>query len=203
MKITCKSCGQPIEVEDGADITGVQCPSCGAVLSAPVLGSTSSWTQKYRNFVSHRFTTISAVAALVLALYCTYRIQTLPSYRIEIAAADPITTAKNYYRSSHANDYWSASGAFWRAHASEISKTLEIASTNGQGDYMLALVRFSVGDKVFRDGLWLKRFDGKWYVVPFVSTYKPEADIAEHLEWFEKANEKRDAWEKESASGAK
>ena len=200
MKITCKSCEQPIEVDDGADLSGVQCPVCGAALAAPNVSAPASGPKRSRNLLSTWLTPFFAMAAFLLALYCVYRLHNPDSFSLRsVASTDPLTTIRNFFRLRHREDHWSADGAFWRAHKTEISKTLEIVSTNAQGHYLLTLARYSVGDKVFRQGLWLKKVGDQWYIVPYLSTYAPTPEIAQHLGWFEEANKKKDAWEKESA----
>ena len=201
MKINCKSCSQPIEIDDGADLTGAQCPSCGASLLTPRSAMPAPPISKTCSSSASQLALLLASVSLALAIYCTYSLQKNKSgSEFQIASADPSTTIRNYYRISHSRDYWTADGAFWRIHAEEIAKSFEIVSTNTQDNYILGLVRYSVADKVFRDSIWIKKVDGMWYFAGYVSTYDPNPEVKLHLDWFKSAEEKKEAWEKESAN---
>jgi hypothetical protein len=54
--------------------------------------------------------------------------------------------------------------AFLRAHRDEMLKTLEIVDVTQTDKIAVAFVRYSVGSNVYREGVWMRRVDGRWRV---------------------------------------
>ena len=90
---------------------------------------------------------------------------------------------------------------FWQQSHPEILKTFEVVELFQNDPVALALVRYSVGSKIFREAFWIRKVSNdRWSFDPSISRYSDNKWIKENKEWFGKMSEKEASWEKESAS---
>jgi|GEM_PF-6434602 len=196
MKFTCSGCSQALEVDETQDFSTLSCPYCQTPL-APALRSPIKVTSKRsrRSFTSGDIAVVLAGLALVMAGYSTCQtLQIQSRFAANIPSSDPAATVKSFYAMPFRFASWSAEGVEWLAHRSEIIKTLEVVSVKPRNSYALALVRYSIADKIFREGVWLKKVNDKWCIVPYLRLYEPEPEIADDKEWFENASKEADSW---------
>jgi hypothetical protein len=89
---------------------------------------------------------------------------------------------------------------FLRIHRDEMVKSLEVVEIVETEKIAVALVRYSIGLSVYRDRVWMRRVDGRWFAsVAYFSEYA-EDPFGDGKPDEAKALIKRvEAWEKASA----
>lgn len=90
----------------------------------------------------------------------------------DIASESPEQTAKNYFKWRYSvpepgrpmmydSDYWI------KTHLTEILQTVEVAEVIYADNIALVLMRYSVGGKVFRESLELRKYKSLWTVFSY------------------------------------
>ena len=94
-----------------------------------------------------------------------------------------------------------AESDFWQQSRPEILKTFEVVEVVQNSPVALALVRYSVGSKIFREAFWIRKVSNdRWSYEPYISKYSDDKWVKENTKWIEEMSEKKDTWQKGSAS---
>ncbi len=88
--------------------------------------------------------------------------------------------------------------AFVQAHRDEMLKTLEVVETKESANIGVAFIRYSVGTKMYRKGIWMRKVDGNWRVCQsqYFSTYGDDPFKDGKPDDAKKLIERVDEWEK-------
>jgi len=115
----------------------------------------------------------------------------------------PQKLVKKYYEILYSWSQFEDVAYFYRTNRTEILKNLEIVELIENENVAIAFIRFSVGTSVYRNALWFRKIENKyWYIINYVSKYNAEDDnyLKDKMEWVEKMIDKEDKWEENSAS---
>ena len=91
---------------------------------------------------------------------------------------------------------------FWfKNHKEEVQETLEVADVLKANNLAIALLRFSVGSDIYREAIWLRKYDGLWTVSSnqYFSTYGDDPFGDGQPDRAERIIEKEEEWTENSA----
>ena len=121
----------------------------------------------------------------------------------ELARYDsPKELLSKYYEILYSWSQLEDNAYFYRINRAEILNNLEIVELVEKENVAIAFIRYSVGTKIFRDAIWLRKVENKyWYIISYVSKYTAEDDsyLKDKMEWVEEMLEKENNWEENSA----
>ena len=91
---------------------------------------------------------------------------------------------------------------FLRKHRDEMLKTLEVVETVETEKLAVSFVRYSVGTTVYRDSVWMRKFDGRWLISAnqYFSEYGDDPFGDGKPDQAKALIKRVDAWEKETAN---
>jgi len=205
MIITCQACSQDIEAPDSGDISQCVCPSCGVALSAFVPQSSSASSVKSKPvhesaIAALRFWVIISSLLTLLGISLSSYLWIRFVYPWDYGSKDPKQTIRHLYEIQTRGGRLTDESFFLSKHRTEILKTLEVVVFDEKGQFGMALIRYSTGNKVFRDSRWLRKIDGKWYLIPNLSPeYSKTLDIILEKKILTEFDESMKRWESESA----
>lgn len=115
----------------------------------------------------------------------------------------PQELIKKYYEILYSWSQVEDEAYFYRTNRKEILNNLEIVEVIENENVAIAFIRFSVGTNIYRNALWLRKVENKyWYLISYVSKYTAEDDnnLKDKIEWVEKMVEKKEKWEENSSA---
>ena len=143
--------------------------------------------------------TIIAMASLLLSCYIWRK---SINGEVLLDAATPKEAVLKSMNRFQIKNFLIDESAFWNMHGDEILKTVEVVEVNEQNGVAVAFKRHTIGAKVFRQHLWLRKVENKWFVIPFVSEHgdKDETWYKARSEWMASQFKKIKDWEHDSAT---
>ena len=211
IEFNCPKCGNRLSVDEKGIGLTVGCPDCRTSITIP--------NPKRQNSIQSRtpsdkprpgsalfalalsmLALIVAGVGLTVALRVNARAVVLPQ---QFCYDDPATMIRKVYENVHRYPDFGAEAYFMYRNRSEVLKTLEIVDVPTNGDLAVAFLRFSVGTRVFRDTHWLRKVDGQYWFITYVSKYGAESEDPNYIqkaEWIAAMEKRKEEWEKGSAA---
>lgn len=160
---------------------------------APARGGRSSRKKAILQYLPLVFSAL----ALSIALYAYHE---STRWQADFGSAKPNDLIPKIYDRLTDQGYLRASSAYQAKHRDEILDTMEVADTQQKGGWAIVFVRYSIGSEIYRKTHWMRRIDGAWYWLLYLSEYsdhKPEDEA-----WLKEMVKKAEKWEAESSKRA-